>query len=200
MSHLLGSWTEVLDFSYLLQGPVSISDKTSYCKISWSLEAARLVFIIVRSLWNLIGTSAALLPMCLSNFKAMRKLKLSISRFRDFTRSNDKTSYRILKWGPGYLESVVHPRNNTASHVWALNFTLECGHSGYRLRCVVRVDNAIHRNYEAKDEVYIRFCGMLMLSKLPCHTLFETQLVYLREYGNFLSVGLAMIEILATDD
>ena len=28
-------------------GPVSISDKTSYRKISWSLEAARLLFIIV---------------------------------------------------------------------------------------------------------------------------------------------------------
>ena len=82
-------------------GPVSISDKTSCRKISWSLEAAKLVFIIVWSLWNLTGTSAALLPMCLSNFKAMRKLKLSISRLRDFTRSNDKTSYRILKRGPG---------------------------------------------------------------------------------------------------
>ena len=40
-------------------GPVSISDKTSYRKISWSLEAARLVFKIARSLWNLKGTSAA---------------------------------------------------------------------------------------------------------------------------------------------
>ena len=48
-------------------------DKTSYCKISkQSLEAARFVFRIVRSLWNLTGTSAAGLPKCLSNFKAMR--------------------------------------------------------------------------------------------------------------------------------
>ena len=31
-------------------GPVSISGKTSYCKISQSLEAARFVFRIVRSL------------------------------------------------------------------------------------------------------------------------------------------------------
>ena len=35
------------------QVPVSISDKTSYCKISQSLEAARFVFGIVRSLWHL---------------------------------------------------------------------------------------------------------------------------------------------------
>ena len=41
------------------QGPVSISDKTSYCKISQNLEAARFLFILVRSLWNLTGISAA---------------------------------------------------------------------------------------------------------------------------------------------
>ena len=38
---------------------------------------------IVRSLWNLTGTLAALLPRCLSNFKAMRRFKLSISRLQD---------------------------------------------------------------------------------------------------------------------
>ena len=54
-----------------LQGPISISDKLSYCKISQSLEAARFVFRIVWSLWNLTGTSAAGLPKCLSNFKAV---------------------------------------------------------------------------------------------------------------------------------
>ena len=81
--------------------PVSIFDKTSYRKISQSLEAAKFVFRIVRSLWNLTGTSAAMLPMCLSNFKAMRQSKLPISRLRDFTRSYEKTSYRILKRGPG---------------------------------------------------------------------------------------------------
>ena len=53
-------------------GPVSISDKTSYCKISQSLEATRFVFRIVRSFWNLTGTSAAVLPTWLSNFKAIR--------------------------------------------------------------------------------------------------------------------------------
>ena len=39
--------------------------KTSYRKISWSLEAARLGFKLFQSLWHLAGTSAALLPMCL---------------------------------------------------------------------------------------------------------------------------------------
>ena len=80
----------------------SIPDKTSYCKISSSLEAARFVFRIVRSLWNLADTSAALLPKCLSNFKAMLWYELQISRLRDFSRSYDNTPYRILKRSPGF--------------------------------------------------------------------------------------------------
>ena len=82
-------------------GPVSISDKTSYRKISRSLEAARLVVKITASLWNLTGTSAALLPRCLSNFRAIEQFYIQISRLRDFTRSYDKTSYRILKRSSG---------------------------------------------------------------------------------------------------
>ena len=53
-------------------GPVLVSDKTSYHKISQSLEAARFVFRFTWLLWNLTGTSAAVLQMCLSNFKAMQ--------------------------------------------------------------------------------------------------------------------------------
>ena len=74
-----------------IPGPVSIFEKTSYRKISWSLEGAWFVFRIVRSLWNLTGTSAALLPMFLSNFKAIRQFKVQISWLRDFTRSYNKT-------------------------------------------------------------------------------------------------------------
>ena len=79
-----------------VQGPVSISDKTSYCKILRSLEAARFASRIVRSLCNSTGTSEVLLPMGLSNFKVMRYSKLTISRLRDFTRTHDKTSYRLM--------------------------------------------------------------------------------------------------------
>ena len=57
----------------LIQGLYSLSDKTSYRQISWSLEAARLSVIMIVSLWNLTGISAALLPRCLSNFKAIEK-------------------------------------------------------------------------------------------------------------------------------
>ena len=80
-------------------GPVSISDKMSYCKITQSIEAARVVFRIVWSFYNLTVTSAAVLPIWLSNSTAIKWFKLPISQLRDFRRSTDKTSYRILKWG-----------------------------------------------------------------------------------------------------
>ena len=40
-------------------GLYSLSGKTSYRKISWSLEPARFGFKLFQSLWNLTGTSAA---------------------------------------------------------------------------------------------------------------------------------------------
>ena len=86
------SWTLLSEF-YRQQGSVSISEKTSNYKFSQSLEAARFVFRIV---WLL----RALLPTCLSNLKAIQQLKRSISRLRHFARSQDNTSYGILKQTP----------------------------------------------------------------------------------------------------
>ena len=102
------------------QGPVSISEKTFFRKISLSLEAARFVIRIVRSLWNLTDTSAAVLPMCLSNFKAIRQFKIPISWLRDFTRPYEKTSFRILRRCPG-----VHyiTRSNDGLACWHTNAT-----------------------------------------------------------------------------
>ena len=57
-----------------LQGLYSLSGKTSYRKISWSLEAARFVFRLFQSRWNLTSISAAMLPRCLSNFRTIRSL------------------------------------------------------------------------------------------------------------------------------
>ena len=61
-----------------LQGSVLISDKTSNCKTSQSLETARFVFRFLWALWKLTGTSIAVLPMCLSSFKAIQWFKLPI--------------------------------------------------------------------------------------------------------------------------
>ena len=46
---------------------------------------------MIVSLWNLTGISAALLPRCLSNFRAIGKVEISISRLRDFKRSCGKS-------------------------------------------------------------------------------------------------------------
>ena len=105
-----------------LLGPVSMSDKTSYRRISWSLEAARLVVWIVASFWDLAGTSAALLLLrCWSNFKAIGQFWIQISRLRNFTRFY----YKILvgywnrtlelervsyTWNPRLMDSLNRTR------------------------------------------------------------------------------------------
>ena len=65
---------EDASYGLYLQGLYSLSGKTSYGKISWSLETAIFGFRLFRSLWNLTGTSAAALPRCLTNFRALRLL------------------------------------------------------------------------------------------------------------------------------
>ena len=69
----------------------ALSRKTPSRKISRSLEAARCGFRVVRSLWNLTGASAAVLPRRLSDFTAIRSCWLQISRLRDFTIWHVKT-------------------------------------------------------------------------------------------------------------
>ena len=44
--------------------------------------------------------------MCLSNFIAMRQFKVPISWLWDFTRSYEKTSFRILRRGPGAYQMI----------------------------------------------------------------------------------------------
>ena len=61
-------------------GLYSLSGWTSLWSL-WNLEVARF-----RSLLNFIGTSAAVLPRCLSNFRMIRSLYHLISRPQDFTR------------------------------------------------------------------------------------------------------------------
>ena len=104
------------DRQYDYQGPVSISDKTSYCKISWSLEAAMLVVWIITSLCNLTSTSEAVLPKRLSNFIAIVRFLRQISRLRDVARSFKKTSHQILKYGPAY-----HTVNHMQMFIGCLN-------------------------------------------------------------------------------
>ena len=82
---------------YIVLGPISISDKASYCNISQSIETARFLFRIIRSLWNLTGTSAAVLPKCLSNFNDNLNYQS-----RSFETSRDLTIRRLI----GYWNRV----------------------------------------------------------------------------------------------
>ena len=93
------------------QGPVSISDKTSHRKSSWSLEVARLVVWIIASLWYMTGSSVAQLEMCSSNFITIVQFWIQISRLWYFVRSCNKRLYRILKQGPN--PGLWSPRYNT---------------------------------------------------------------------------------------
>ena len=67
VSHWLGANLESALNYVDTQGLYSLSGKTSYRQISWSLEAARLGVIIIAPLWN----STAALPRGLSNFRAI---------------------------------------------------------------------------------------------------------------------------------
>ena len=83
-----------------IQNLCSLSGKTSYRKILWSREAVKFGVRLFQSLWNLTDTSAAALPRCLSNFRALRSLYHPISRLRGFTSFGGKTSYRLVNRGP----------------------------------------------------------------------------------------------------
>ena len=121
-------------FDTVIHQGLSLSGKTSYRKISWSLEAAGFGFKLSQSLWNLAGTSAALLPRCLSNFRAIRPLQHPISRLRDFTRFGSKTSYRLVNRGPGQLQVELRPGSGTVylrmyeASIWIAEYGITCIH------------------------------------------------------------------------
>ena len=87
------------------QAPVSISDKTSNRKILQSLEAARFVFRIVQSLWNLTGTSAAACACQIS--KRWDDLNY---QSRGFETSRDLAIRRLFGYWNGALEPVEFHR------------------------------------------------------------------------------------------
>ena len=82
----------------------SLSGKTSYRQISWSLEATRLDVIIIVSLWNVTDISAA-------NFRAIGNVWTRFSRLRDFMRS--RPSAYSSPWNDRHVVcpcSVVSPK------------------------------------------------------------------------------------------
>ena len=69
-----------------IQGLYSLSGKTSYRQISWSLEASRLDVAMVVSLWKLTGSSAAEVPAKFhSDWKSLDP-NLAASRLHEILR------------------------------------------------------------------------------------------------------------------
>ena len=101
-----------------IQGLYSLSGKTSHGKISRSLEAVRFGFKLFQSLWNLVGTLAALLPRCLSNVRAIRPLQHPILRLRDFMRFGGKMSYRLVNRGPVLWGMAISTKLKTTSSLF----------------------------------------------------------------------------------
>ena len=70
------------------------------------IQVLRLNVIIIESLWNFSGISAA---MCLSNFRVIGKVQSRISRLRELTRSCGKKSAPLVNRGPGL--AIIHVLN-----------------------------------------------------------------------------------------
>ena len=70
-------------------GLIPPSGKTSYSKILWSLEAARLRFTLFQSLWNLagnIGSSTAEMPDKFQSDTIIEASNLVVSRLHEISR------------------------------------------------------------------------------------------------------------------
>ena len=113
-------------------GPVSLSDNMYYRGILWSLVTAKLEVDTMASLWNLTGTSAALLSRCLSDLRVIIQFKIQISQLRDFARSYRYWNRaRVLgKHGIECVWGVVFVRRiSTTVLIWRLsNIHLRISH------------------------------------------------------------------------
>ena len=127
-------------------GPVSISGKTSYRKISWNLETTRLIVWIIPSLWDLTGTSAAVLHSSAACQISERSDNyIPISWLRDFTRSYNKTSYQILKQGPG------RPRFNIRQDILLWDLVKS------RSREIGSLNHCISLKFDRQHELPVKF-------------------------------------------
>ena len=137
--------------------PYTLSGRTSYRKISWSLEVAILHFIMFLSLWNLPGFSAAMLPRCLANFWAIGKVQTQISRLRGFTRPCGKTSVRLVNRG----HEVMAVKCMMTS--WRINwpFVMRRVSNNANHWCFFIV--SLNKSLEKQSVDLIRSCGVIII-------------------------------------
>ena len=118
-------------------GRVSISNKMSYGKLSWSLKVTRFVFKIVQSLWNFTDTSATLLLRQIS--KQCNNLNYQSHVFES---SWDLTMRHLIGYWKGVLIPGLKSRDihkTTQSLLWLFILCL-CSPSHVHHTCQVTLD------------------------------------------------------------
>ena len=81
----------------ILQGLYSLSRWMTYCKISWSLESTRLDVIMIVSLWNLTGSTAAEGPVKFQSDWKNVMPNLEVLKLCEIWL---KTFYQLMNRGP----------------------------------------------------------------------------------------------------
>ena len=126
------TWTNVkhaedknhLQFGNLVsgyQGPVSISDKTSYCKISQSLEVARFVCRIVWSFWNLTAHQQ---HCCRDACQISKRCHNSNYQSRGFETWRNLTRRRLIRYWNRAQNSLLQDCRGWNLHFCHLGKTL----------------------------------------------------------------------------
>ena len=88
-----------------------------------------------------------------------------ITCYGDYYRGGDVTfawkisSMLFTKALSGYMESLNPHGANTATFIWALNYTFIRSDHNKKLQCVVRVVNEMYIQYETADDDRIHICG-----------------------------------------
>ena len=95
------------------QGLYSLSGRTSYCKNSLNIEAARLVFRLF-SIALKFRQQRCQIPVRYNHYNT------KISLLRDFTRFGDKTSYCLVNSGSGSGNDLTPVGQATA---WTNNYS-----------------------------------------------------------------------------
>ena len=122
--HIKYSW--YTDFSHDIMGLYSLSERTSYRKISRSVEVARFGFRLFQSLWHLTGTSGAALSRCLSHFRAIRSLTHRILHLRDSTRFGSKTCECLVNRIPGIFMLLLFSSDLISTIIFSTRQCIYC--------------------------------------------------------------------------
>ena len=133
-------------------------------KISWSLEVAGLDAIMIVSLWNSTGISPALLPICLSNFRAITRGKILTRISIEASRLNDILCLPRISWRLHQMETfsalLAICAWNSPVPVSSCNLVLVIRTGVHRTRvAVVTLDNMTERVFAQREDLP-KFCGV----------------------------------------